>query len=121
LITKVWEHLHVGGLKDAKRLNANNPARIVTVVSLCSEEVLPKANSPQFEEIMQTLAEAIRCGALLLVCAAGMSRSPIMAAAWMHRRGILDFDSAMQHIEALRPTIDPSPILLRSVRGNLCR
>jgi hypothetical protein len=50
-----------------------------------------------------------------------MSRSPIMAAAWMHRSGNLDFEAAMRHIGGLRPMIDPSPILLRSVRGNLSR
>lgn len=36
----------------------------------------------------------------------------------MHRNGHLSFDSAIRHIGGLRPTIDPSPILLRSVRGN---
>ena len=40
-----------------------------------------------------------------------------MAAARLHHSGNLDFDSAMQHIEALRPIIDPSSVLMRSVRG----
>jgi hypothetical protein len=136
LITKVWEHLYIGGLKDAERLNADNPASITAVVSLCPE-LLPKAKSityvenpiadaqpiplAQFEEIMKTLTEQISSGTVLLVCAAGMSRSPIMAAAWMHHSGILDFDAAMRHIGVLRPTIDPSPILMGSVRGSLSR
>jgi protein-tyrosine phosphatase len=136
VITKVWEHLYIGGLKDAERLTADNSANITTVVSFCPE-LLPKAEGityvsipiadaqpippAQFDEIMQTLAEAIRRGAVLLVCAAGMSRSPIMAAAWMHRNGHLDLEAAMQHIDGLRPTIDPSPILLRSVREYLSR
>ena len=135
MITQVCERLCIGALKDAERLNADNPASITTVVSLCPEEVLHQAEAieylripiadarpipcAKFEEIMLTLAAAISRGVVLLVCAAGMSRSPIMAAAWMHHTGILDFDSARQHIEALRPTIDPSPILLRSMRGNL--
>ena len=136
MTTKVWEHLYIGGLKEAERLNADNPASITTVVSLCPE-LLPKAQGiayvmipiadaqpippATFGEIMQTLAEQIRRGTVLLVCAAGMSRSPIMAAAWMHCSGNLNFDAAMQRIGGLRPTIDPSPILLRSVRGNLSR
>ncbi len=70
---------------------------------------------------MQNLAEAIRRGAVLLVCAAGMGRSPTMAAAWLHRSENLDFESAMRHISVPRPTIDPSPVLLRSVRRNLSR
>ena len=86
MITKVWERLHIGGLKDAERLNANNPACITTVVSLCPEEPHSKAKGiaylwipipvaqpippAQLEEIMKTLAEAIRRGAVLLICAA---------------------------------------------------
>jgi hypothetical protein len=88
LITKVWERLHIGGLKDAERLNSNNPANITTVVSLCPEP-LPQAQGieyvripitdaqpippAQFEKIMKTLAGEIRRGAVLLVCGAGMS------------------------------------------------
>lgn len=74
MTTKVWEHLYIGGLKDAERLNADNPATITTVVSLCPE-LLPKAKGiayvripiadaqpippAQFDEIMNTLAEQI--------------------------------------------------------------
>jgi protein-tyrosine phosphatase len=135
VITKAWQCLYIGSLKDAERLNADNPASITTVVSLCPEELLRRAEgityvkipiadaqpipSPQFEEIMKTLAKAIRRGAALLVCAAGMSRSPIMAAAWMQRNGHFDFEAAMQHIGGLRPAIDPSPTLLRIVREML--
>jgi protein-tyrosine phosphatase len=111
-MTQVWERLYIGGLKDGERLTADNPARITTVLSLCPEEVLHRAEGityvslpiadaqpipcAKFEEIMQTLAEAISRGVVLLVCAAGMSRSPIMAAAWMHRSGNLDFEATMQ-------------------------
>jgi protein-tyrosine phosphatase len=124
VITQVWERLYIGSLNDAKRLNADNPASITTVVSLCPE-LLPKAKGikyvripiadaqpippVQFAEIMKTLAEQISSGTVLLVCAAGMCRSVIMAAAWMHCSGNLDFESGMQYIGGLRPTIDPSP------------
>jgi hypothetical protein len=80
LITQVWEHLYIGSLNDAERLTADNPASITTVVSLCPEDVLPKAkgikyegipipdaqpiSAAQFEEIMKTLAEQIRRGAV---------------------------------------------------------
>ena len=117
-------------------LNADDPVRFTTVVSLCPELLreaqgityirIPIADAQpippaQFEEIMKTLAEQISRETILLVCAAGMSRSPIMAAAWLHCSGNLAFEAAMRHIGGLRPTIDPSPILLRSVRGNLSR
>jgi atypical dual specificity phosphatase len=136
VITQVWECLYIGGLKDAERLNADNPASITTVLSLCPE-LLPTAEGityvripiadaqpippAKLEKIMKALAEQIRRGVVLLVCAAGMSRSPIMAAAWLHCSRNLDFDAAMRHIAVLRPTIDPSPILLGSMRGNLSR
>jgi hypothetical protein len=96
LITKVWERLHIGGLEDGERLNSDNPAHITTVVSLCPEP-LPQAqgiayvripitdaqpiSAEKFEKIMKTLTEQISSGTVLLVCAAGMSRSPIIAAA----------------------------------------
>ena len=86
------------------------------LISLADAQPIPPA---QFEEIMKALSEQISRGTVLLVCAAGMSRSPIMAAAWMHCSGNLDFEAAMRHTCILRPTIDPSPILMRSVRGNL--
>ena len=137
MITQVWKLLYIGSLKDAERLTADNPARITTVVWLCPEELLPNAEGityvkipiadaqpippAQFEEIMKALTDELSRVTVLLVCAAGMSRSPIMAAAWMHHSGILDLEAAMQHIAILRPTIDPSPILLRSVRENLSR
>jgi hypothetical protein len=88
VITQVWERLYIGSLKDAERLNADNPVRITTVVSLCPE-LLPKATgityvripiedaqpipAAQFEEIMRILTEQIRRGAVLLVCGAGMN------------------------------------------------
>ncbi len=73
----------------------------------------------QFEEIMATIGEHIRCGIVLLMCAAGMSRSPIIAAAWMHRCGYVNFEAALQQIARVRPTIDPSPVLLKSVKESL--
>lgn len=137
MITKVWERLYVGSLKDANRLAFDNSIGVTTIVSLCTEEVLPKfeeityeiipiadarpISAEQFEEIMEAIARHIRGGTVLLMCAAGMSRSPAMAAAWMHRCGYLNFDAGVQRITELRPITDPSPILLRSVKEQLNR
>ena len=124
-------------LKDAERLASDNPMGIATVVSVCPEEISCKArgiayvNIPivdaqpilteRFEEIMATIAEHIRFGTVLLMCAAGMSRSPIMAAAWLHRCGYVNFEGALQEIARVRPIIDPSPVLLKSVKEALSR
>jgi protein-tyrosine phosphatase len=137
MITRVWKRLCIGSVKDAERLASDNPMGIATVVSLCPEEISCKArgtayvNIPiadaqpillkQFEEIMATIAEHIRFGAVLLMCAAWMSRSPIMAAAWMHRCGYLNFEAALEEIAKVRPIIDPSPVLLNGVKEELSR
>ena len=136
-ISRLCSRLFIGGIKDAERLATDNPAGITAVISLCAEEVLPKRRDmeyvripiddsrpislPQFEAVMTAIAAHIRSGKILLHCGAGMSRSPIFAAAWMHRVGYLHIESALLEIAELRPTIDPSPVLLQSVMEHLCR
>ena len=73
----------------------------------------------RFEAAMAAIAKHIRSGRVLLNCGAGMSRSPIFAAAWMHRCGYLYLDNALLEIAELRPVIDPSPVLLKSVKEHL--
>ena len=137
MITRVWERLHLGSLKDAERLAFDNSMGITAVISLCPEEILPSAqgiayvkipiadaqpiSTQQFDEIMESIEQGLRRGNLLIHCAAGFSRSPIVAAAWMHRCGYLNFEAALQEIGRLRPTIDPSPVLLKSVKEELSR
>jgi len=134
-MSRLCSRLYLGGIKDAERLAADNSARITTVISLCTEEVVPKRRDikyvripiddarpltrPQFEAVMSAIAEHIRSGKILLHCGAGMSRSPIFAAAWIHRCGYLHIESALLEIAELRPSIDPSPTLLRSVKEHL--
>ena len=138
MITRVWERtLYVGSLKDAEQLASANPMKIAAVLSLCSEEIerknqsidymrvpIPDAqpmSTRQFSAIMAAIRQGLRRGNLLIHCAAGYSRSPIMAAAWMHRCGYFNFEAALEEIGRLRPTIDPSPILLKSVMEELSR
>jgi atypical dual specificity phosphatase len=137
MITKVWERaLYIGSLKDAAQLAFANPMQIASVLSLCPEEIdwrsqtihymrLPIPDSQpistrQFAEIMQSIGQGLERGNLLIHCAAGFSRSPIMAAAWMHRSGYAGIDEALGEIVELRD-IDPSPVLLRAVREYLSR
>jgi len=137
MTTKVWERkLFVGSLKDAEQLASANPMKIAAVLSLCSEEierrnpsirymrvVIPDAQpipKQQFKEIMGAIEDGLRRGNLLLHCAAGFSRSPIIAAAWMHRRGYDRVAAALAEMARLRD-IDPSPALLRSVKERLNR
>ncbi len=72
------------------------------MVGLCAEAVEPRA-------------AGVRRGRVLLHCAGGLSRAPVIAAAWMHRCGYAEFDKALAEIAKLRD-IDPSPALLRSAK-----
>ena len=134
-MTQIWERLFLGGRDDAEHLSRTNPSKITTVISLCGDKVLrrrsginyvhvPIADASlvsvgQFDTIMDAIAENIRWGTVLLHCGSGMSRSPIMAAAWMHVVGYKNIDAALAEIQKLRPIVDPSPILLASVKEHL--
>ena len=131
-MTQIWERLFVGCLADAERLSRNNPNRIATVISLCEQCVEDRAagvryihlpiedDEPvpvrQFHAVMQAIAVSIRTGNVLVHCAGGFSRSPTLAAAYLTQTGYKSFDAAIEEIEHKRPIIDPSRILLKSVK-----
>jgi protein-tyrosine phosphatase len=134
-MTRVWERLYVGGRLDAERLSHSNPSGITTVVSLCGAPVIrpnsainylriPVAEAGSlevgpFDAIMDAIAENIRWGTVLLHCGSGLSRAPVLAAAWMHVAGYKNIDRALQEIAGLRPIIAPGKILMASVRRHL--
>jgi protein-tyrosine phosphatase len=70
----------------------------------------------QFEKVMGEIAMGIRRGSLLVHCFGGMSRAPVICAAWLARCGYASIDAALAEIAELRPIVDPSPTLLASVR-----
>jgi len=130
-VTKIWDRLYLGSLKDAEQLARSNPQRITTVVSLCREQAVRRApkiayihipipdsrpiSAQKFEDIMFATAIGVRRGNLLVHCFAGMSRSPILIAAWLHRCGYAGIDKALSKIAELRD-LAPSSTLLRSVK-----
>jgi protein-tyrosine phosphatase len=131
-MTQIWERLFVGGLTDAERLARGNPNNIDTVISLCEECVASKRPGVnyiriaieddyplpvgQFDSIIDAIAENIRWGTVLLHCGVGLSRSPCLAAAYMHCVGYRNVDAAIEEIRAMRSFINPSQILLKSVK-----
>jgi len=134
-MTKIWDRLFLGNLKDAQQLALANPCGITAVVSLCEDAVrraaninyvrLPVADSrpipyEEFAAIMQAIEQGVRHGNLLVHCVGGSSRSPIMIAAWMHLCGYAGIDKALAAIAELRD-IDPSPVLLQSIKEALTR
>jgi protein-tyrosine phosphatase len=134
-MTKIWDRIYLGSFKDSEQLATANPCGIATVLSLCEEEVrraenisymhLPIADSrpiaaERFGEIMMAIERGVHQGKLLVHCAGGMSRSPIMVAAWMHHCGYAEIRKALHEITEMRD-IDPSPVLLKSVEERLSK
>src|SRR5450759_825273 len=134
-ITKIWWRLYLGSMFDAQRLAKTNPHGLTHVVSLSEnapitthskvtyvhlpvedELAIPPA---RFNAIMDAISNNIRRGRLLVHCGSGISRGPIMAAAYLHCVGYKEFDAALQDIALLRGFISPSATLLASVRGLL--
>jgi atypical dual specificity phosphatase len=129
-----FERLLLGDLRAADRLAYANPLRIRTVLSVCPEEI--QSRSPQItyvqlpmldaqplpfevvDQVMRTIARNISAGRLLIHCAAGFSRSPVVAAIYLDLVGYRGFDEALDELAGLRP-IDPSPILVRSAKEYL--
>ena len=134
-MTQVWERLYVGGRNDAEHLFKSNHFGITTVLSLCEDKVLRRKSGinylhipvvdakrlevGQLDAIIDAIGENIRWGTLLLHCGSGVSRAPILAAAWMDVVGYKNIDAALDEIARLRPIIAPSGILLSSVREHL--
>lgn len=130
-ITPVTGRLHIGSLQDAESLAGNNPHQIQTVITLCEERVerrtpgiryrhLPILDSRpvqprRLQHILCALEEAVHNGAVLLHCAAGVSRTPTIAAAYLHHIGFQEFTRAIAYLADIRPEIGPSPVLVDSV------
>ena len=131
-MTRVWERLLVGGINDAERRAPAIPDGITSVITLCSDAVKNRASSinyiqlpiadarpisvAKFDSILDAIAKNVRWGTVLLHCFAGLSRAPILAAAWMHVVGYKNIEAALLEISELCPIINPSPVLLKSVK-----
>jgi protein-tyrosine phosphatase len=72
-----------------------------------------------FDGILDSIGENIRWGRVLVHCGEGISRAPILTAAYMDAVGYKNIDAALKEIAAVRPVINPSDILLASVREHL--
>lgn len=134
-MTQVWERLYLGGRLDAEHLRESNPFGITSVVSLCEEKIvlrncrvnfehIPIAEARpvgkfKFECILNALMENLRWDTVLIHCSTGISRAPVMTAAWMHVVGYKNIDAALEEIAKLRPSIAPSKTLLASARSHL--
>lgn len=134
-MTQIWERLFIGGLADAESLAHGNPHRITTVVSLSEISIQEQRASinylhfpveddtpvsvRHFDRILDALTENIRWGTVLLHCSQGVSRAPSMAAAYLDACGYRGIDAALEEIRRVRPFVNPSKVLLDSIRRHL--
>lgn len=133
-LTKISERLFLGSADDADELVATNPHRIRTVLTLCESPVRRRTADVRYlhfpirdakpvpvawlNSILTALEENIHDGPVLVHCAAGLSRSPAVVAAFLDRAGFMDFPQALDFLESIRP-IAPSPILVESIASEL--
>lgn len=134
-LTKVSERLFLGSSEDAEALAATNPHLIETVLTLSETPIRHRAAAARYlhfpirdarpisvawlNSILTAIEENFAQGPVLVHCAAGLSRSPIVVAAFLDRAGIFDFRSALRFIEDIRPAIAPSPVLVESIAAEL--
>ncbi len=131
--SQVSHRLFLGGYAAAANLAKDNPAKITAV--LCVHHVMDYPKNPdivymhvpfddgspipprKFVECLGWLKWAYEAGHTILVhCAAGISRSVTILAAFMHYEGIAEFDAALDQIRMRRPVASPAPAVLNSAK-----
>ena len=135
-MTQVTHRLYVSGQARAAELAASNPHKITAV--LCVHQTMDYKQSPgivymhvpfddgspipekQFVKCLGWLKFMHENGHTILVhCAAGISRSVTILAAFMHYEGIMDFNDALDRIKMNRPNASPAPAVSRSAKQML--
>jgi histidinol-phosphate aminotransferase len=128
--------LYVGNYGNGAELYVQNPLDIRAVLNVSTEPPYQKragigylevpfddgAGIPEkeFLKCMEFMMFQYESGHRTLVhCAAGVSRSVSIAAAFMHLSDQMQFDGALQHIRHMRPIAMPHPQIVTSVRKHL--
>jgi hypothetical protein len=132
-LTKVLDRLYLGGFKDAEDLRSGNPLNITHICNCTTEPLsLPSrcvANIIQMDQLdghewhVQKLYSAVDWirrallggGTVLVHCHAGISRSPVLVAAYLYTCGF-DFDRALDRIKTQRPIVQPAPAVMISAK-----
>jgi hypothetical protein len=109
-VTRIWERIYVGNLKDAELLARSNPERIATVMSLTREQAGSRAPSITYIHIPIPDSRPL----------SAQNFEDSMFAAWMQRCGYAGIDKALSEIGELRE-LAPSRTLLKSVKELLSK
>jgi protein-tyrosine phosphatase len=79
------------------------------------EWILPR----RFDLIMTAISKLIRSRNVLVHCGAGVSRSPVVVALYLHIIGYKNFDDALFELRNLRPVVAPSKLILERAKAYL--
>jgi diacylglycerol kinase (ATP) len=135
--TQIDHRIYVGNYKNAADLALFNPFKITAVLCVHNEQGYEKRPDiiymhqgfddgyaipeKQFEKCLAWLKFMHDAGHTILIhCAAGRSRSVVIAASLLHYLGIMTFDEALKHIAMRRPVASsPHPEVVLSAKKML--
>jgi len=72
-----------------------------------------------FEQVITAISQLVRAGKVLVHCAAGSSRSPVIVALYMDVVGYENFDDALSELRGLRSVVSPSKLVIESAKAYL--
>ncbi len=135
-VSQIDHRLFVSGTAACAELAKNNPHKITAVLNVDQHpdvkqspgivymhvpfedgEDIPK---PCFVKCLSWLKFMYEAGHTILIhCAAGISRSVTITAAFMHYMHMADFDHALDQIKMARPVANPAPAVVLSAKNYL--
>jgi len=138
-VSKIYDRLYVGGYIQASHLSTENPLGITAVLDVSTAAAWERSEpyteaegiiyrhipfsdgedipEKEFWECLGYLKETYDAGHIVLVhCAAGISRSVVLMASFMHYAGIMDFPEALKCIKKRRKIASPHVNILTSAK-----
>jgi protein-tyrosine phosphatase len=131
--SKITENIWLSGYKVAADLWNSNPAGITHVLNVSTNDPYLEAEgisymhcpfhdgheipADKFAAAMAFLTFACEHqGKILIHCAAGISRSPVILAAFLHYSKQMEFNAAIDFIISRRPIVNPAVAVINSAR-----
>jgi protein-tyrosine phosphatase len=131
--SRITPLIWLGSYQNGADLALANPLDIRAVLNISTEEPYAKRAGIEYKEIpvedgcafpdaefracMDFMTEQHKKGAKTLVhCAAGISRSANIAAAFLYVSGQMPLELAVQHVKKCRPIVMPHPKTYNSIK-----
>lgn len=131
--SRITDNLWLSGYKAASDLWNSNPAGITHVLDVSTNDPYLEAEginymhcpfhdghdipADKFAAAMAFLSFANDNGGKILVhCAAGISRSPVIVASFLHYSGQMEFNTAIDYVITKRRIVNPAVAVINSAR-----